>query len=416
MRSDYRLLSIAFLRFAYRVDSQTNHGNAMHDSLEIARLALRNGYTDQAAISIAAGESISQFRNRLVLAGAAVSPELGMSRSEIAQYSFGRAINGAREARDGRIGGLEGVVSDELGKRFNIPAAAHRLHIPIDVVRHYAQTRADVVGTLGAGGYLVETQNLGFVGLSLPRMIFSQLGVQTLEGLVGNVNVPTMKTSGGQTDLPSETTQAGEHDQTFGQVSLTPKTEGAYTELSRLLLKQTSPAAQAFISNQILAAFAARLEFLGLQGSGVAGQPLGLLSAATGTVTGTSLALAGVLGFQTQIGDRLDATGGYVTTQAVAALLAARQKASGTSSFLWEGSIFQGVMAGFPSLSTSNMPSAKILFGAWSHALFASWGTLSIEVNPFSNFQAGIVGMRILHDIDFVALDPAAFAVATGVT
>jgi HK97 family phage major capsid protein len=381
---------------------------------DIAREGLKRGTTDHAALSIANGESISQFRTRLMRAGAAQSTTIGMSRSEIARYSLGAVVAGAH---DGHARGLEIELHTELLKRQTAPLGPHTVLVPFDVIRHYATaTRADVVATSSAGGYLVETENLGFVGLALPRSVIGLLGIQRLEGLVGNVNVPVIKAAGSQTDLGTETTQATNVNQSFGQVALTPKSEGTYFETSRLLLRQTSPSAQAFLVNQMLAAFAARLEFLLLQGAGSAGQPLGLIGAATGSVSGTSLALAGVLSLQTALGDRLNGNGAFLTTQAVAALLAARQKATGTSSFLWEGGMYSGLLNGVPAFTTSNIPTAKILFGSWDFALMASWGDLRIEVNPYANFQSGAVGMRILHDIDIAALDPAAFAVAASVT
>lgn len=384
---------------------------------DIAREGLKRGCTDHAAMSIANGESISQFRTRLMLAGAAQPTAIGMSRGEIARYRVGTLIT---EAQDGHLNipgrrSLEGEIHAELLKRQTTKPNPHEGLVPLDVIRHYA-TRADVVATSSAGGYLVETENLGFVGLALPRKVIGLLPIQRLEGLVGNVNVPVMKAAGSQTDLGTETTQATNVNQTFGQVALTPHMEGTYFETSRLLLRQTSPSAQAFLVNQMLAAFAARLEFLLLQGAGSAGQPLGLISAATGSVSGTSLALAGVLSLQTALGDRLNGSGAFLTTQAVAAVLAARQKATGTSSFLWEGGMYSGLMNGVPAFTTSNIPTAKILFGSWDFALMASWGDLKIEVNPYAGFQAGVVGMRILHDIDIAALDPAAFAVAASVT
>jgi hypothetical protein len=63
------------------------------------------------------------------------------------------------------------------------------------------------------------------------------------------------------------------------------------------------------------------------------------------------------------------------------------------------------------------MPATKIMFGAWDHLLFDSWGTLAIEVNLVTNFPAGLIGLRILHEVvDVAALDPTAFSICTGVT
>jgi HK97 family phage major capsid protein len=391
----------------------------LNDAESIAQLAARNGHTDHAVASIAAGETISQFRNRLMIAGAAQPLELGMSRREIGMYNIGRALSTAMDGSAPLSNqSFEAEIHSQLVRQFDRKPAPHEILLPLDVIRHYAsmnlKTRADIAATPSLGGFLVETENLGFVGLSLPRSVLGLLGVQRLEGLIGNVNIPVAKTAGAQSDLPTETTQTTEVDQTFGQIAISPHTAAVYTEFSRLLMRQTSPSVQAFLVGQILAAFAARLEFLLLQGKGSGAQPAGIPNiAGVGSIIGTSLALSGVLGLQTAISDRLDASGAYLTTQATAALLAARQKANGTSSFLWEGGIYSGVMGGCPAFTTSNMPAGKLLFGSWDYALLASWGTLSIQTNPFANFQAGIIGMRILHDIDIAALDPSAFAAAT---
>jgi HK97 family phage major capsid protein len=390
--------------------------------MEIADLALRNGCTEIGMKSVLAGESIAQFRSRLVAAGAAKPVELGMSRSEIAQYNLGAAIENATRARGGMPSGFEGVIHGELAKRYG-ERGPHRLLIPIDVIRHHVRqslaTRADIVGTTSAGGYLVETQNMGFVELALAQQIFGLFGVPTLEGLVGNVNVPTLKSVGTTTDLASETTQAANNGQTFGQIALTPRTEATYFEVSRLLLRQTAPSTQTFLVNALLAAFRAHLEYLAIRGSGSAGQPTGILNApGTNAVNlgGSPMDRLNLLSMQTATGDRLGPSGGYVMTRSVADTLAQRLE-SGVSSFtLWRGNLYQGIVGGFPAVSTSNMPSATIVFGNWANSVFAAWGTLELEVNPVVNFQAGIVGMRIIHALDFALTDPSAFTIATSFT
>jgi HK97 family phage major capsid protein len=387
-------------------------------AVEIARLAQTFGASDHAMDSIAAGESLTQFRNRLILRGAVRPTMLGMSRGELQKYSLLRAI----EAGESLIGGNKPVASlefelhEELNRRFGVASAGVAIRIPTDFLAHFA-TRDLTVASAGAGGYLVDTSTLGPVGLALPRSILGALGVQALEGLVGNAVIPVMKSAGNQTDLTSEASTATEVTPTFGQNALSPKGEAVYVEMSRQLIKQTSPGVQRWITDQILNAFAARLEFLALQGSGSGGQPTGLVNASgVNTQLGTSLALSGVLSMQSATGDRLGPRGGYVAPVAIASLLAQRQRASGTSTFLWEGNLYQGTLGGYPALSTSNMPSAKMLFGNWEMALFASWGTLALEINPYANFQAGLVGARIIHDVDVVALDPAAFTLASSIT
>jgi hypothetical protein len=57
-----------------------------------------------------------------------------------------------------------------------------------------------------------------------------------------------------------------------------------------------------------------------------------------------------------------------------------------------------------------------MVFGDWSQLVMAEWGSLAIEVNPFANFQAGLIGVRALYAMDVGVRVPGAFSVATSIT
>jgi hypothetical protein len=45
------------------------------------------------------------------------------------------------------------------------------------------------------------------------------------------------------------------------------------------------------------------------------------------------------------------------------------------------------------------------------------WGTgIQLELNPFANFAADIIGMRVVCHADVAVVQPAAFHVSTGIT
>jgi hypothetical protein len=48
--------------------------------------------------------------------------------------------------------------------------------------------------------------------------------------------------------------------------------------------------------------------------------------------------------------------------------------------------------------------------------LVGEWGVLELEVNPFANFQAGIVGVRAIASIDIAVRYPTAFSAASSIT
>jgi hypothetical protein len=48
--------------------------------------------------------------------------------------------------------------------------------------------------------------------------------------------------------------------------------------------------------------------------------------------------------------------------------------------------------------------------------IVAEWGVLQVDVNPFANFQAGVVGIRAITSIDVALRYGAAFSLATSIT
>lgn len=48
-------------------------------------------------------------------------------------------------------------------------------------------------------------------------------------------------------------------------------------------------------------------------------------------------------------------------------------------------------------MSSNQVPSANLLFGDFNQVVIGEWGTLEIEVNPYANFAAGIMGVRAMY-------------------
>ena len=219
--------------------------------------------------------------------------------------------------------------------------------------------------------------------------------------------------------MATEATAITESQQTFGQMALSPKTAGAYTEISRQLLLQSSPGAEQLVQSDLAQVVALAVDLAVLNGSGSGGQPTGIIgTSGIGSVTGTSLAYAGIVEFQTDTagGNALFDSSGYVTTPAVAGLLKQRVKFSSTASPIWEGKLLEGTVDGYRAMASNQVPSANILFGDFSKVVLAEWGVLEVEVNPYANFAAGIVGVRAMYSIDVGVRYAAAFSLATSVT
>lgn len=277
-----------------------------------------------------------------------------------------------------------------------------------------------VAGTASAGGYLAAPHLDGYLPALQPASIALRFGAQVLPVPASSAAVMPSGNAGVSTTwLSSETAQATETQPTLGQIVGTPKILSAFADVSRQLLLQSN--AEDVIRMEFRNAAAAALDAAIFAGTGASGQPLGIVNTAgVGAFTGASMSAAALRNAQADVGIAKGivnpAAQGYAAPPAVAETLAARQRFTGASSTLWEGSSAEGVMEGVRAASSANVPASTLIYGDFSQIFVAQWGGgLAIEVDPFTKFSSGIVAIRLLFAVD-VAIRPAAFSVATSVS
>lgn len=343
---------------------------------------------------------------------------LGMSQGDAKQFSLSRAIN-ACATNDWKLAPFELDCSRQVAAKLNKPIDTQRFFIPFEVLQRSMPARRDLTTQVpGDGGYLVSTENQGFVEILRNRSVAFRMGARRLSGLNGNVTIPKQTGAATAYWLATESSQSTESTQAFQQIAMTPKTASAYSEISRNLLLQSSPGAEGIVSDDLAQVTAIAVDLAVLSGSGAAGQPTGIVNTSgIGSVTTTTLDYAKVLEFQTDVATAnvTPVRGGYVTTPAAAAIAMARQRFSSTDTPLWVGNVWDGNMVGFPAMS-SNQLSAGMIFGDWNEVVVGEWGVLEIAVNPYANFQAGIVGVRAMYSVDVAVRRAFAFSYGSSVT
>ena len=368
-----------------------------------------------------------------------VASRLGLTDKEAQRFSLFRAIQ-ATDRKDWSHAGFELECTREIAKRlgrnnvepnrFFVPMEVQERSVPYTPGQTFGAgahrgtlmgvaQRDLTVGTTTAGGFLVGTQNISFIDVLRNRTVAARMGATMLPGLDGNVTIPRQTGAATAVWMANEASTLTESQQTFAQLALSPKTVGAYTEVSRQLMLQSSPAAEGIVTSDLASVAAIAYDLAVIAGSGASGQPTGIVNTAgIGSVTGTSIAYAGILEFQTDVAGAnvMPARGGYVTTPSVAALLMQRVKFSSTASPLWEGNVWDGTMSGFPGMTSLQMTAATMLFGDWAQVVIGEWGTLEIEVNPYANFQSAITGIRAIVSMDCGLRYAGAFSYATSIT
>lgn len=348
---------------------------------------------------------------------------LGMNRREVQQYSLVRAIRAAMN-NDWRGAELEREASEATAKRLGRePNGA--FFVPAD----WMERRDLLVGTNTAGGHTVATDLLAqsFIDLLRNRMILTEAGVTMLTGLVGNVAIPR-QTGGATAYWVAENGAPTESQQAFDQVTMSPKTVGAFTDISRRLINQSSIDVESLVRQDLATVLALAIDLAGLHGSGSSNQPTGLaatsgIGSVAGGTNGAAPTQAHLIALETEVAQDNADVGrlGYVTNTKVRGKLKTTPKVASTDSVMvWPDGVTP-TLNGYRALVSNQVSSAltkgsasgvcsAIFFGNWADLLVGMWGGLDIMVDPYTGGTAGTVRVIALQDVDVAVRHPESFA------
>ncbi len=198
-------------------------------------------------------------------------------------------------------------------------------------------------------------------------------------------------------DLPvvtinaDETTAAADTTPDVAGSSLTPVSLSTYATSSKRWALQTPGGAQAL---QAIIATALRREAMLqiVEADGTSGSMLGLVNNAdVASGSGTSLAWAGVCTAMEAIEGSTanDGSFAWVLTSGAAEILRQRERASSSGVILDAGRI-----GPYPAIIIGGSSANHAVLGRWSDLAVVEFGPLELQINPFANFQASIIGVR----------------------
>ena len=386
---------------------------------EIQTVGAKYGLQDLADKYIKEERSIAEFNSAVLRewkpeAIQQNTGEIGMTEKETGTFSFLRALNylanptdaRAREAASFEIEASE-AASAKLGR------ASRGITIPQDVLVRDLQTSPG-----SAGGDVIREELLtgSFIDLLRNESACARAGATVLSGLEGMIKIPKQSGAASATWI-AEGAAAAESDQTLTQVSLVPRTVGAYTDVTRKLLLQSSIDIENFVRADLARVIALKIDLAGLYGSGVANEPLGIKN----TVGIGAEAFAGavptfpeVIAMESDLGTANALLGSpcYITNASMRGSLKGTKKDSGSGEFVWTGGQ-DGEMNGYRAFVSNQVSAGDVWFGNFSDLLMGFWSGLDLTVDPYTNSTSGTVRIVALQDCDVAVRHAESFCLGT---
>jgi HK97 family phage major capsid protein len=202
-----------------------------------------------------------------------------------------------------------------------------------------------------------------------------------------------------------------ESNPTVDQINMSPKTLGAYTDISRKLLLQSSVDVEMMVRSELATVLALEIDRVGLYGLGNTNQPLGL-KLTTGINTKDFAAAqptyAELVGMESEItADNADiAAMAYITNSTIYGGFKTSVKFTSTGFSVLEPG---NTVNGYPCVRSNQIASGDVFFGVWNQMVLGLWSGLDLVVDTAALATAGGVRVIALQDIDYGVRHPEAF-------
>ena len=396
---------------------------------ELTALGAQFNQRDAADKFAAEGKTVDEFKSHLLESVGTPAPigeqQLGLNQKEVERFSMLRAIRALANPSDARAqdaAGFEFECSRAMEQQLGREAAG--FFMPPDVLAQRDLT----VGSATAGGNLVGTDIQGQSFIEVLRNSGRLMPLATvLTGLEGNVAIP--RHSAATTAYwVAEGGAPTEGAPTFDQVSLTPKTVGAYLDISRRLYLQSSIDMDSFAMMDLASQLALAIDLAGLAGSGASNQPTGILNTSgigdvAGGTNGAAPTWADIVNIKREVAKDNAVMGDpcWFLNSDTVAKLEQTEKASSTAQFILDADRAERRLAGYEWIETNQVPNdldkgtstgvcSAILFGNMRDLLIGMWGALDINIDRASNSTSGGVRIVALQDADIAVRHAQSFA------
>jgi HK97 family phage major capsid protein len=396
------------------------------------------------------GEQISQRQRLDALSGVIASggterngDPLPHQTEKRHQYSILKAIRQIADKE--RVDGLEGEVSQELVKRRGKPVRGNGFVMPYDLPIDLrsaamgghrfgnAEQRVGVLNTTTGTGGIPTVLDTTYIDLLRNRLVTRQAGATVMVDMQGLFSIPRQNQAGTM-QWVAESGSPSTSNQTIDQVSFSPKTAAAYTDISRRLAEQINTDAEMFVRADLAAIVARGVDLAGLSGSGSSNQPTGVAntsgigSVALGT-NGLAPTWDMIVALETAVATANADMGalGYIANAKTRGKMKVTAKIGSTFPiYLWNSDSPDTPLNGYRALVSNQVRStltkgsssgvcSELFFGNWSDLIMAFWSGMDVIVDPYTGSTSGTVRIVTLQDMDINVRHPESFAVCSDI-
>lgn len=341
-------------------------------------------------------------------------------------YRLTRAIAAVMEGR--ALDGPEAETSAELEKLWK--RKAQGFFVP-HTLSDAAARRTRALDTTAGTGSIPAILGTEFIELMRNKAVVQRAGARVLSDMVGTFGLPK-QSAAATAAWVAEGAAPGGSAQTIGQVTFSPKTIAAYTDITRRFVKQTSIDAEAFVREDLSRVIALGLDLAAINGAGSATEPQGLLqNTSVPTVAlganGAAPTWDAIVELETQVANaNADADAmAYIGNAKVRGKLKRTLVDSNVLGvFIWGfnvlGQRVSDQVNGYPAFVSNQVPSnltkgsgtnlSAALFGNFADLIIPMWGPLDILVDPYTGSSAGTVRIVVMQDADVKPRHAESFA------
>lgn len=327
----------------------------------------------------------------------------------IEDYRITRAVGDLLKGKS--LTGLEAEMNEEGQREAKECGVTTEGNLQIPSMFYARQQKRDLTaGTDTAGGHTIATEIGNLIPLLEPRLMVESMGATMLRGLTGNLKFPRGNADAtavweGENDANAETSP------TFDSVSMSPNRLGAFTDVSKQLMFQSTIDAENYVRRRLNFAVAKGIDLAAINGSGSGNEPEGILNVTgigdvAGGANGATPDFGHLVDLETEIAvDNADMGRlGYLTTPGIRGYLKKTITDAGSGNYIWpvNATTLNGYGVGISTQVPNNLTKGTssgvchaIIFGNWEELLIGQWAGLDLVVDPYTGAKNALVTLVI---------------------